>query len=264
MAVPRGGCACGGGSWRLFLGFFALSLALHVLTLGCYLELRSELRRDRGPQPAAPPRRDGTAAAAPGSPAAGRPQRPAEGAERRQQVGAGPGAGGWRGWGGPAGRHRTCRVAQRPPHAPGTAAVFGSIPPPAGWGRPAPVGAFLNNTPLPLPPPRLCLFRKKEAGGGKPQTTCSPPLSCRSVVTAPPCRPRSRQPGLGRGGERGACAIGGGPSPPAPSPWGGPCCSRRAQDSSAVHPPLLPTSLYGGNPHPCPPPSSPLSSLGWF
>uniref|UniRef100_A0A8U7N3D8 Ectodysplasin-A n=1 Tax=Corvus moneduloides TaxID=1196302 RepID=A0A8U7N3D8_CORMO len=48
--APRG-CACGGGggSWRLFLGFFALSLALHVLTLGCYLELRSELRRDRGP-----------------------------------------------------------------------------------------------------------------------------------------------------------------------------------------------------------------------
>ncbi|XP_041252681.1 ectodysplasin-A [Onychostruthus taczanowskii] len=65
--APRG-CACGGGgSWRLFLGFFALSLALHVLTLGCYLELRSELRRDRGPQPAAPPRRDGTAAA-PGAP----------------------------------------------------------------------------------------------------------------------------------------------------------------------------------------------------
>ncbi|KAM6381174.1 ectodysplasin-A isoform 6-T6 [Pluvialis apricaria] len=85
-AAPRGGCACGGGSWRLFLGFFALSLALHVLTLGCYLELRSELRRDRGPQPAAPPRRDGTAAAAPGSPATGRPQRPAEGAERRQQL----------------------------------------------------------------------------------------------------------------------------------------------------------------------------------
>ncbi|GAB0194804.1 ectodysplasin-A [Grus japonensis] len=85
-AAPRGGCACGGGgSWRLFLGFFALSLALHVLTLGCYLELRSELRRDRGPQPAAPPRRDGTAAA-PGSPAAGRPQRPTEGAERRQQL----------------------------------------------------------------------------------------------------------------------------------------------------------------------------------
>ncbi|XP_037978741.1 ectodysplasin-A isoform X1 [Motacilla alba alba] len=83
--APRG-CACGGGgSWRLFLGFFALSLALHVLTLGCYLELRSELRRDRGPQPAAPPRRDGTAAA-PGAPAGGRPQRAAEGAERRQQL----------------------------------------------------------------------------------------------------------------------------------------------------------------------------------
>lgn len=92
-AAPRG-CACGGGgSWRLFLGFFALSLALHVLTLGCYLELRSELRRDRGPQPAAPPRRDGTAAA-PGAPGGARPQRAAEGAERRQQVGPAGRAGG--------------------------------------------------------------------------------------------------------------------------------------------------------------------------
>uniref|UniRef100_A0A669PRD1 Ectodysplasin-A n=1 Tax=Phasianus colchicus TaxID=9054 RepID=A0A669PRD1_PHACC len=54
--AARGGCSCAGaGSWRLFLGFFALSLALHVLTLGCYLELRSELRRDRGPQPALSP-----------------------------------------------------------------------------------------------------------------------------------------------------------------------------------------------------------------
>lgn len=89
--AARGGCSCAGaGSWRLFLGFFALSLALHVLTLGCYLELRSELRRDRGPQPAAPPRRDGTAAAAaPGAPPAVRPQRPAESGDRRQQVGAG-------------------------------------------------------------------------------------------------------------------------------------------------------------------------------
>ncbi|KAJ7420887.1 ectodysplasin A [Pitangus sulphuratus] len=87
-AAARACSSCGGGgggSWRLFLGFFALSLALHVLTLGCYLELRSELRRDRGPQPAAPPRRDGTAAA-PGAPAGGRPQRAAEGAERRQQL----------------------------------------------------------------------------------------------------------------------------------------------------------------------------------
>ncbi|XP_072192227.1 ectodysplasin-A isoform X5 [Excalfactoria chinensis] len=86
--AARGGCSCAGaGSWRLFLGFFALSLALHVLTLGCYLELRSELRRDRGPQPAAPPRRDGTAAAAaPGAPPAVRPQRPAESGERRQQL----------------------------------------------------------------------------------------------------------------------------------------------------------------------------------
>lgn len=121
-AAPRGACACGGGGWRLFLGFFALSLALHVLTLGCYLELRSELRRDRGPQPAAPPRRDGTAAA-PGSPGAGRPQRPAEGAERRQQVGAGRGAAG-----GPAGRERTCRGARAPPGG------GGSVRPPVGFG----------------------------------------------------------------------------------------------------------------------------------
>ncbi|XP_074179803.1 ectodysplasin-A isoform X5 [Rhinolophus sinicus] len=37
-----------GNSCRLFLGFFGLSLALHLLTLCCYLELRSELRRERG------------------------------------------------------------------------------------------------------------------------------------------------------------------------------------------------------------------------
>lgn len=123
-AAPRGACACGGGgSWRLFLGFFALSLALHVLTLGCYLELRSELRRDRGPQPAAPPRRDGTAAA-PGSPGAGRPQRPAEGAERRQQVGAGGGRRGVR----PGG---SALVAE-PAHPPAVAA------PPARGLRAAP------------------------------------------------------------------------------------------------------------------------------
>ncbi|XP_066496308.1 ectodysplasin-A [Tiliqua scincoides] len=43
---PGAGCACGRrGVWRALLGFFALSLALHLLTLGCYLELRSELRR---------------------------------------------------------------------------------------------------------------------------------------------------------------------------------------------------------------------------
>ncbi|KAM4819236.1 ectodysplasin-A isoform 3-T3 [Thomomys bottae] len=54
----RGGQGCGcrgaparaadGNSCRLFLGFFGLSLALHLLTLCCYLELRSELRRERG------------------------------------------------------------------------------------------------------------------------------------------------------------------------------------------------------------------------
>ncbi|XP_043315642.1 ectodysplasin-A-like [Cervus canadensis] len=59
-AAPRQrgsqGCGCRGAparagegnSCRLFLGFFGLSLALHLLTLCCYLELRSELRRERG------------------------------------------------------------------------------------------------------------------------------------------------------------------------------------------------------------------------
>ncbi|XP_075394344.1 ectodysplasin-A isoform X2 [Tenrec ecaudatus] len=50
------GCGCRGAparagegnSCRLFLGFFGFSLALHLLTLCCYLELRSELRRERG------------------------------------------------------------------------------------------------------------------------------------------------------------------------------------------------------------------------
>ncbi|XP_029785892.1 ectodysplasin-A isoform X6 [Suricata suricatta] len=58
-AAPREpgsqGCGCRGAparagegnSCRLFLGFFGLSLALHLLTLCCYLELRSELRRER-------------------------------------------------------------------------------------------------------------------------------------------------------------------------------------------------------------------------
>ncbi|XP_032111733.1 ectodysplasin-A isoform X2 [Sapajus apella] len=61
-AAPRErgsqGCGCRGAhaqagegnSCRLFLGFFGLSLALHLLTLCCYLELRSELRRERGAQ----------------------------------------------------------------------------------------------------------------------------------------------------------------------------------------------------------------------
>ncbi|XP_018085194.1 ectodysplasin-A isoform X2 [Xenopus laevis] len=41
-------CACPKrcGSCRLFLGFFALSLSLHLVTICCYLELRSELRRE--------------------------------------------------------------------------------------------------------------------------------------------------------------------------------------------------------------------------
>ncbi|XP_059588748.1 ectodysplasin-A isoform X3 [Alligator mississippiensis] len=85
----RGDCGCGrrdggsSGSWRLFLGFFALSLALHLVTLGCYLELRSELRRQRGPEPepGPAPTHGGTA---PGPPARPRP-RP-QPADRRQQL----------------------------------------------------------------------------------------------------------------------------------------------------------------------------------
>ncbi|XP_062844875.1 ectodysplasin-A isoform X2 [Trichomycterus rosablanca] len=44
-------CACrtrcssnGGGGWKVFAGLFALSLALHLVTLACYVELRSEIR----------------------------------------------------------------------------------------------------------------------------------------------------------------------------------------------------------------------------
>ncbi|KAG8447634.1 hypothetical protein GDO86_014952 [Hymenochirus boettgeri] len=42
------GCGCPKrcGRCGLFLGFFALSLFLHLVTICCYLELRSELRRD--------------------------------------------------------------------------------------------------------------------------------------------------------------------------------------------------------------------------
>ncbi|CAH2315550.1 ectodysplasin-A isoform X3 [Pelobates cultripes] len=47
---PPSGCGCPGqcGGCRLFLGLFALSLSLHLVTLCCYLELRSELRRESG------------------------------------------------------------------------------------------------------------------------------------------------------------------------------------------------------------------------
>ncbi|XP_007507782.2 ectodysplasin-A isoform X1 [Monodelphis domestica] len=72
------GCGCRGGpvaagagsSCRLFLAFFALSLALHLLTLCCYLELRSELRREL----AAEARR----ASAPSGPPAGPPDATAD------------------------------------------------------------------------------------------------------------------------------------------------------------------------------------------
>ncbi|KAL8181276.1 UNVERIFIED_CONTAM: hypothetical protein K2H54_051678 [Gekko kuhli] len=82
-----GGCACGrrdsggGGVWRALAGFFALSLALHLLTLSCYLELRSELHRERPPGPDAAsawPRHRGTAQAGAAAPPQGRLQRFAE------------------------------------------------------------------------------------------------------------------------------------------------------------------------------------------
>ncbi|KAM9325462.1 ectodysplasin-A [Gastrophryne carolinensis] len=47
-SLPHSGCSCprSCGSCRLFLGFFALSLSLHLVTICCYLELRSEVRRE--------------------------------------------------------------------------------------------------------------------------------------------------------------------------------------------------------------------------
>ncbi|XP_040261023.1 ectodysplasin-A isoform X3 [Bufo bufo] len=49
-SIQRSGCSChkSCGSCRLFFGFFALSLSLHVVTICCYLELRSEMRREMG------------------------------------------------------------------------------------------------------------------------------------------------------------------------------------------------------------------------
>ncbi|XP_053086624.1 ectodysplasin-A isoform X4 [Pangasianodon hypophthalmus] len=41
-----GGGGGGGGSWKAFAGLFALSLALHLVTLACYVELRSEVERE--------------------------------------------------------------------------------------------------------------------------------------------------------------------------------------------------------------------------
>lgn len=49
---PAGKCACqsrcrsGGESWKAFAGLFAMSLALHFVTLACYVELRSEVERE--------------------------------------------------------------------------------------------------------------------------------------------------------------------------------------------------------------------------
>ncbi|KAG9271941.1 ectodysplasin-A-like isoform X1 [Astyanax mexicanus] len=41
-------CACGKtcGSCRFFFGFFVVSLSLHVITLSCFLDLRSEVKRE--------------------------------------------------------------------------------------------------------------------------------------------------------------------------------------------------------------------------
>lgn len=49
-SLQHSGCSCpkSCGSCRLFLGFFALSLSLHIVTICCYLELRSEMRREMG------------------------------------------------------------------------------------------------------------------------------------------------------------------------------------------------------------------------
>ncbi|XP_068103751.1 ectodysplasin-A isoform X2 [Hyperolius riggenbachi] len=44
-SLPPSGCSCpkNCGNCRLFLGFFALSLSLHLVTICCYLELRREM-----------------------------------------------------------------------------------------------------------------------------------------------------------------------------------------------------------------------------
>ncbi|XP_058052964.1 ectodysplasin-A isoform X3 [Ahaetulla prasina] len=80
-----GSCACGrrgSGAWRAVAGFLALSLALHLLTLGCYLELRSELRRERtAPQAGWQP---GGTARAPPAHAVPRPARDLAPAGRHQ------------------------------------------------------------------------------------------------------------------------------------------------------------------------------------
>ncbi|XP_063793161.1 ectodysplasin-A isoform X2 [Pseudophryne corroboree] len=49
-SLQHSGCSCvrSCGNCRLFLGFFALSLSLHLVTICCYLELRSEMRREMG------------------------------------------------------------------------------------------------------------------------------------------------------------------------------------------------------------------------
>ncbi|XP_062820078.1 ectodysplasin-A [Anolis carolinensis] len=74
--------------WRALGAFFALSLSLHLLTLGCYLELRAELRRRDRPAGGAAREIHQPAAAAALQAEAGRP-RPLEDtptAPQREQV----------------------------------------------------------------------------------------------------------------------------------------------------------------------------------
>ncbi|TTQ87861.1 Ectodysplasin-A [Bagarius yarrelli] len=46
MCACQSRCGGKGGSWKAFAGLFALSLALHLFTLACYVELRSEVERE--------------------------------------------------------------------------------------------------------------------------------------------------------------------------------------------------------------------------
>lgn len=73
-----GGGGGGGGSWKAFAGLFALSLALHFVTLACYVELRSEVEREIRIQ------KSGSGAEAPPVPARG--GRGGGGGETHEQV----------------------------------------------------------------------------------------------------------------------------------------------------------------------------------
>ncbi|XP_039204262.1 ectodysplasin-A isoform X8 [Crotalus tigris] len=101
LEADRGGgsgCACGrrgSGAWRAVAGFFALSLALHLVTLGCYLELRSELRRERtAPEAGWQPRGTARAQAAPAPPRPARALAPGWRWQQQERVPGEPGSGG--------------------------------------------------------------------------------------------------------------------------------------------------------------------------